>query len=119
MRPEEVQNYLKEIARVLAPSGKLWATWFIVDGGVGAGILNYTLPGTTGGRIPINWADGEGHYFTDAIRSTDAVAFDEERVTAMYAAAPLRITDTILGSWCGRQTDETMQDIIVAEHALA
>lgn len=115
MRPEEVQNYLKEIARILSPNGKLWASWFMVDRGVGASILDHAMPGTTGGRIPINWADGEGHYFTDAIRSTAAVAFDEDRVSAMYETEALRITQTIRGSWCGRPTTETVQDIIVAD----
>lgn len=115
MRPEEVQNYLKEIARVLNPSGTFWANWFMVDRGMGETILENAMPGTTGGRIPINWADGEGHYFTDAIRSTDAVAFDEDRIEALYEAAPLRVTQTIRGSWCGRPTTETMQDIVIAK----
>lgn len=115
MRPEEVQNYLNEIARILTPNGTLWATWFMVDRGVGAAILERALPGTTGGRIPINWADGEGHYFTDAIRSTNAVAFDEDRIEAMHRTAQLRIARTIRGSWCGRETGagESVQDIIV------
>lgn len=117
MVPEETQNYLKEIARVLTPQGKLWATWFMVDRGVGAEVLNRPLLDGGGNRIPINWADGKGHYFTDSNRGTNAVGYDEEIVDAMHEAAALRILTKVRGTWCGRPQSDTAQDFIVAERA--
>ena len=34
--PEESSNYLTEIGRVLAPAGRLFSTWFLLDSAPGA-----------------------------------------------------------------------------------
>lgn len=94
--PDDVRAYLREIRRVLAPTGALWSTWFMVDDGVGEAVLD--------GRsaIPIKWADGQGGYFATPDRGTLAVAYDEAVIDRFYADASLTIIEKRRGDWYPR-----------------
>lgn len=106
---EDVDAYMREIARVLTPSGVLAGTWFMVDHGVGAKILDGRA------QIPIAWADGAGAYFKSAERGTVAVAYDEAVVDAFHERTGFAIENKRRGHWFSRaDAGPPYQDWIIA-----
>jgi SAM-dependent methyltransferase len=106
--PPAVENYLREIARVLKPGGTCFATWFLLD--AEARELCRT------NKEPLDFAYNFGLY-----RSIDrniperAVAFDQDHVLAVYQRNSLIPKMPLYyGSWSGRERPVSFQDIIVA-----
>lgn len=112
--PEDARAYLGEIRRVLKPDGTVWATWFMVDSGVGEAILDGRA------QVPIRCPDGNGTYFANENRGTLAVGYDEPLIDDLYREAGLAIYLKRRGTWCGRtQPSENpgFQDSIAARPA--
>jgi len=108
MPPAEIERYLAECARVLKPGGRCLHTFFILNDEsralMGQGKSAFDFRHDLGGYLSISRAEPEM-----------AVAFEEGRVRAMFAKAGLEITDPIrYGSWCGRDTFLSGQDIVLA-----
>ena len=106
--PEGAAHYLAETGRVLRPGGRCLVTWFLIDeeadrrirAGTSATRFDHELPGC---RV------------VDAGVPESAVAFREEDVRRMYAAAGLEIQEPIRwGGWSGRPDPLSYQDIVVA-----
>lgn len=110
----DAENYLRESARVLAPRGRLVATFFLLD--------EESRSLQAAGRAdrafapePVDRAAGQVHHVTRADKPEAAVA---------YAADWLRRALPRLGfggdveihggSWCGRTAFVTYQDLLVA-----
>lgn len=108
MLPAEVENYLRETARVLAPQGRCLVTWFLLN--------DASRQLIAAGRSTQPFAHALGDCLTtDALVREQAIAYDETRVRAMYAACGLRCDAPFAyGSWCGRSDYLTYQDIVVA-----
>jgi SAM-dependent methyltransferase len=108
MVPEEVDNYLGQIARVLRPGGRVLATFFLLDevaeAGIGAGRAVYDFRFAR-----------DGHRVVDADDPEYAVAFREWDVLDMVARHGLELLPPVHhGGWSGRRGTESFQDIVVA-----
>lgn len=104
LRRPAVENYVGELARVLRPGGRLFATYFLMNDEAmalmgGPGQFGYDL----GSELVI-----------DADVPERAVAFREPDVRELQAAAGLPIESTHYGSWCGRESYTSFQDITIA-----
>lgn len=121
MLPPEIDNYMREIARVLTPGGRSLITYYLLN--------EQSRPFVDSRPRPVSAAypyDGRGSfphdYGTYRVRYEEvperAVALDEPFVRALYARHGLQIVEPIqYGSWSGRMHYLSGQDIVVAEKA--
>ena len=109
MLPDELANYVGELARVLAPGGRCLASMLLlndeaercIDAGKGALTL----------RHPIGVCRTENAAIPEA-----AVGYPEPFVRELFAAKGLALVEPIhFGSWCGRERGMSFQDIVIAE----
>jgi SAM-dependent methyltransferase len=119
MLPEEIENYMDEIARVLAPGGRSLITYYLLN--------DQSRPFVESRPRPIFDAypyDGRGSFPHDhgnyRVRYEQvperAVALEETFVRELYARHGLEILEPVrYGSWSGRLRYLTGQDLVVAE----
>jgi SAM-dependent methyltransferase len=107
MPVEEVEQYLREIARVLAPGGLCIASFFLLNADSARGI------DAGSSFMPFGPADATGRYrLHDAAVPGAAIAIDEAWVRQACASAGLTMEDVRRGFWWnGRAHD---QDIVTA-----
>jgi len=107
---EEAAHYLAESARVLAPGGRLFATFFVLDEEARARIA--------AGESGLAFLDPGAHV---AVLSEDlpeeAVAYDRGWIEQRLAAEGLALQAWRPGTWSGRADGLSFQDIVVAAHA--
>jgi SAM-dependent methyltransferase len=102
MLPADVEQYVREIGRLLAPGGVCVASWFLLNddtrGAVdaGRGFISFDVPHGSGVcRLH------------DATVPEAAVAYDEPFVRRIHARAALQIDDVRRGGWWkGTQHDQ-------------
>jgi len=111
MFPRDLENYTREIARVLRPGGTSFITMFLlneesqklIDQGSSTQNFVYRL---------------EGCVTADANNPEASLAFDETYVRKLFAVSGLSIREPIHpGSWCGRQKYLSYQDLVIATKA--
>jgi SAM-dependent methyltransferase len=102
-----VRRYLSETRRVLRPGGRCVATFFLLD--------PFSLEGLGSGRIglPFRHEFGPHAKVYDPKTPEMAIAYDEERVLEMIAAAGLSVNLVRKGSWSGHPDHEEFQDLVV------
>lgn len=112
MRHQEVENYLGEIERVLAPGGRCFATFFLLNAQIDALIER--------GGSTLTFRHPMAHGRTDRADDPDAAcAYDEAYMRGLYRSKGLEIVEPIrFGSWPGRATDVGYQDIVLAKKPL-
>jgi SAM-dependent methyltransferase len=98
---DEVLHYLGQVRRVLAPGGRMLATFFVLDGEAPAPALAFGPP------------DG-GMAVVDAALPEEAVAYEAEWVLEALRAAGLDLVDLHPGTWTGRAHGLSFQDLVVA-----
>jgi SAM-dependent methyltransferase len=108
MLPDEVDNYLSEVQRVLRPGGQCLITWFLLNTESETllherkSVIDFPhqLPGCRVANLSV---------------PEDAVAYGESDVVAAYRNYGLKLNTPIhYGSWCGRPAHVSFQDICVA-----
>lgn len=107
MLPADVEHYLCEIARVLAPAGACAASFFLVNDDRRAGI--------EAGRsfIAFPFVDESGRArLHDRGRPEAAIAIEETFVLSAYARAALGVERIRRGGWWNGRADD--QDVITA-----
>lgn len=111
--PEDAENYLSEISRVLRPGGRLLGTWFLLNS------ESRQLVAAGRGSRPIVYEfKGKEVMVENPAVPEAAIAFDEELIRGIHAKYQLRLQDDIrFGKWCGREDFVSYQDIIVAHKA--
>jgi SAM-dependent methyltransferase len=105
----QADRYLAEAARTLAPGGRLFATWFLLDDASRAAIA--------AGRsaLPFLAADQRVAVVSEAVPE-EAIAFDRDWVLAAAARHGLAAAAVHEGTWRGGP-GPTFQDIVVATKA--
>jgi SAM-dependent methyltransferase len=108
MVPEEVDNYVGQVARVLRPGGRMLATFFLIDRDAEAAMRS--------GRAAYDFRFArDGHRVVDPDDPEYAVAYPEGDVLAALARHGLELRPPVHhGSWTGRADGESFQDIVVA-----
>jgi SAM-dependent methyltransferase len=111
--PDEVDNYLAEIARVLRPGGRSYITWFILD--------DESRPSVARPEgeppHPLFQVDYGDYWVLSDENPAAAVAFEEQWVRGAYERAGMRILEPIhFGGWSDRPGRfDQRQDVVVAE----
>jgi SAM-dependent methyltransferase len=95
MLPDEVENYLREIARALKPGGKVLSTWFLLDDESRANVeadrtdpsFHHMLPGGSGCRVQL------------ADVPEDAIAYEQAFLQPAFQQAGLELVTVDHGQW--------------------
>lgn len=108
--PDDMTNYLSEIARVLKPGGRCVISYYLMTperrARVATGVSAFTFAHR-----------GKGYWAEVADLPEAAIAYDDEEVLAAYAMRSLRILRRFDGEWPDSPVQS--QDILLAEKAAA
>ena len=111
MLPEDMENYLREIARMLKPGGRCLITYFLLNPDsqrcLDQGLTNPSFPHeAVGCRL---WRNK----YPEA-----AVAYEESRIRTLYQTYGLQVIEPIrFGTWSSRPDGLSYQDIVLARKA--
>lgn len=110
LMPADLDNYLRECARVLDAGGRLFGTFFLLNP------ESERLIAAGQSTRPFARAAAGCRYESDE-HPEFAVGYEEDAVRRRLDALGLRVREPIgYGNWSGRQTDYvSYQDIVVAE----
>ncbi len=100
---------MRECARVLAPGGRLFATFFLLNDASIAALPTrdwYSFPVIRG---PIRLLDADS--------PATGVAYDEKFLAELIRDAGLAIERVAYGQWTGRQDAPTFQDIVLCRRS--
>ena len=108
MVPGDLENYLKEIARVLRPGGRCLITLFLLN--------DISRPLITEGKSDLDFRFDMGGYLTTKFDDPEtAIAYDEQFIRGLFPRCGLAIEQPVhFGSWCGRSEHLSYQDIFIA-----
>lgn len=108
MLPQDMENYLYEITRVLKRNGRCFITFFLLN--------KESLQLINVGKSTFDFKYKFGKYRTIDINTPeDAVCYDEAFVLDLYEKYGLTIKKSFYyGSWCGRSNFLSYQDITIA-----
>jgi ubiquinone/menaquinone biosynthesis C-methylase UbiE len=108
MLPQDMENYLSEIARVLKNDGRCLITYFLLNDES----LNLTCSGRGN---PVFKFDRGTYRIANEDTPEAATAYREDYILSLYAKYGLMMSPPIqYGSWCGRERFLSYQDITVA-----
>jgi ubiquinone/menaquinone biosynthesis C-methylase UbiE len=108
----EVRHYLNEIARVLAPGGRVAATAFLIDAEARDLIRQRRSTQPLVHRY-------KGGYVADPRAPEGAMGYDEKDMRGWVEESGLRVSAWYRGSWCGRAGGLSYQDLLVLEGSAA
>jgi ubiquinone/menaquinone biosynthesis C-methylase UbiE len=108
MLPNDMENYLAEIARVLKKGGRCLISFFLLN--------RESLELINANKSTLDFKYEKGEYRTvNANTPEDAVCYDESFVLGLYEKYGLKIIEPIhYGAWCERRNFLSYQDIIIA-----
>lgn len=108
MLPEDMENYFRQIKRILKKDKRCLITFFLLN--------KESLQLINAGKSTLDFKYELGEFRTINInRAEDAVCYDEAFVFGLYEKYGLKIKQPIrYGSWCGRSNFLSYQDIIIA-----
>lgn len=109
---EDIIHYMKEFARVLKPSGRAYATCFIVDDAV---LERARQTNLTPFNLRFEHSWGEGCFVNDPKHPAGAVAYTPDSFTAMIDQSGLKLVRPFLrGAWSGYYPNpEDSQDVAI------
>jgi hypothetical protein len=107
MGPAEVDHYLVECRRVMRPRGWSLITFFLLN--------DESIRLMSGPRSCMNFSHDFGPYRRHEPGPAGSFAYREDYVLGLYRKHRLTLAGPIhCGSWCGRESGRSSQDIIVA-----
>jgi SAM-dependent methyltransferase len=106
----EADHYLAEIGRVLAPGGRVLATWFLLD--------DASRPAIAGGVAGLPFLDPDERVAVVSDEMPEeAVAYDRAWVAEAHARHGLKVAAVHPGTWRGDDDGRSFQDIVVGRRA--
>jgi SAM-dependent methyltransferase len=111
MFPSDVENYLREISRILRVGGAVYCTFFMMNeerkNDIERGRAEFKFAKQTGGYWAVDGSVHEG-----------AIAHSEQDVYRMLRDVGLSRDKVSFGGWSGRKPAEVGQDFVVATKSL-
>ena len=107
MLEPEVAAYLREIRRLLAPDGRMVATFFLLNAGSCRALAANPC------RIPFDYRTERFWAYSQDLPEV-AIAFREDVVHDLFAQARLQVQRIDFGDWCGRRPGLSYQDVVAA-----
>lgn len=107
MLPRDLENYLREIHRVLRPNGTCLATFFLLNN------ESKSLMSKGQSSLDLKFELGDCRVENDRMPE-NVIAYDESRVRSLYDSVALTIQNVRYGAWPGRADYLGYQDIMVA-----
>jgi len=108
MLPEDLENYLSEVARVMRSGGRCLISYFLLN------TESLQLVDAKSSTLDFKHASGT-YRTTNQTVPEEAVAYNEEYVHNLYDKFGLHIIEPVYyGSWCGRKDSLSYQDIAIA-----
>ena len=105
MRPPDVENYLRETARVLRVGGASFVTWFLLN--------DQSLKSCATGKSDLSFDFEFGGFRSIGEEAPErAVSYDEYYVRDLYSGNGLTC-DVHYGSWSGSENSVSFQDIAI------
>jgi SAM-dependent methyltransferase len=99
MAKDDIVHYLREFARVLKPSGKVFATWFIVSDEI---LAKAKVVDLTPFHLRFEHQIAEGCFVNDLNFPMGAVAYTREALLSAIESGGLELSGGILpGAWSG------------------
>jgi SAM-dependent methyltransferase len=120
MRPQDIEHYLCEMARVLKPGGRGVITFFLINSAVTANIragkgafkLPYSLNRP---HAPIGTDVAYGECRHETIEQLERViGYDERWVSDQFARCGFDLQPAVYGWWSGRESRSSFQDVVLA-----
>jgi SAM-dependent methyltransferase len=110
MLSEGIENYVAEVARVLKPGGRCFATLFLFDPAAAAAVA--------GAMTIFDFRHRIGPCLAfDAARPEEGIAGDEGWMLGLLERSGLKIDEIVRGNWRAVRSYAISQDIIVAHKA--
>jgi ubiquinone/menaquinone biosynthesis C-methylase UbiE len=111
MRPAEVENYLREVARLLKENGRCLATFFLLNQEQKA------LAAAERDVLKFSFGTDEWRYVYEHSPES-ASAYEESYVLSLMGKHGLRLRAPIYyGHWSGRKAGLSFQDVLLIERA--
>ncbi len=109
MLPGAMENYIKEMSRVLRMGGRCLITFFLIN--------DESLKLVQLGKSSLDFRHQLLGYATVSKSDPEAaIAYDETYIIKLYNDHGLNVLEPIhYGSWCGRDSFLSYQDIIIAQ----
>lgn len=111
MMPADVENYLKEISRVMKKGGTCFITFFVLND------ENISL--IKAGKMQQNFDFKHDYGSYALVYDNDpeyAIGFKLDYIEKIYAQNELRVKSPVLyGAWSGREKSYSFQDVIIAK----
>jgi len=109
MLPNELENYLSEVFRVLKSDGRCLISYFLIN--------KNSLGAIQSNKSSIDFKyDLDNYRTTDIDIPEDAVSYKESYIRNLYQKQSLEILEPIyFGSWSGRDEYLDYQDLIIAK----
>lgn len=113
---DEVVHYLKEIKRVLAPDGRVYATFFLFDEKT---IKASRSKSQTPFNLRFEYPYADGCYVNDPVFPTGAVAYNYSTLQRMFNEAGLKLAAPLVhGAWSGAYDDaDDGQEVAILMHS--
>jgi len=109
MLPKDLEHYLSEILRVMNEKGRCLITYFLLND------ESTSFIETKRSNLDFKHLNPDGYRILDPSEPEHAIAYEEKYIRSLYQKNQLNIKEPIkYGSWCGRKSYLSFQDIIIA-----
>lgn len=111
MLRDEIVHYMREFRRILKPTGRVYASCFLVNDDALKAVRDAPREGW---KVQFKHRYGEGCYINSPQEPRAAVAFEDRVFVEMASQANLEIEQTLWGNWSGtRENPRSGQDVVI------
>jgi SAM-dependent methyltransferase len=108
---DEIVHYLREFRRILKPTGRVYASCFLVNDGIRTAVQDAPRPGWS---VQFKFPFGAGCYINSEREPRAAVAFEDDHFIHLIGESDLKLDQILWGAWSGyREGARSGQDIVI------